>query len=72
MDARPHVAGRLGAQRHVVASVLDQAVRNDRDGVLTPQEIEAVRDLADAHRAFGVDLSDMLPADALARLRLDS
>jgi hypothetical protein len=71
MDARPHVAGRLGAQRHVVASVLDQAVRNDRDGVLTPEEIEAVRDLADAHRAFGFDLSDMLPADALAILRLD-
>lgn len=71
VDVRPQVAATLRAQRHVLASVLDQAARNERDGVLTPEEIEAVRDLADAHRAFGADLSDMASADALATLRLD-
>lgn len=70
MDARPHVAAALHAQRHVLASVLDQAARNERDGVLTPEEIGAVRDLADAYRAFGIDLADVVPADVLDALRL--
>lgn len=70
-DARPHVASAMYAQRHVLASVLDQAARNERDGVLTPEEIGAVRDLADAHRAFGLELSALIPADVLELLRLD-
>lgn len=69
-DARPHVAAALRARRHVLASVLDQAARNARDGVLTQQEQEAVRDLADAHRAFGADLAKLAPADVLELLCL--
>lgn len=71
-DARPHVEAALRAQRHVLAAVLDQAARNERDGMLTLQEREAVRDLADAHRAFGAELPDLLSADLLATLGLDA
>lgn len=72
MDARPHAGAAMRAQRHVLVSVLDQAVRNHVDGVLTPQERHAVRDLADAHRAFGADLPGLLSTDALELLGLDA
>lgn len=71
MDARPHAGAAMRAQRHVLASVLDQAARNARDGVLTPEEVGAVRDLVDAHRAFGAGLAELVSIDALESLGLD-
>lgn len=70
-DARAYVATRLRAQRHVLTTVLDLAAANARDGVLTEQALAAVQNLADAHRAFGVDLSDLVPIAQLQLLRLE-
>ncbi|WP_287599028.1 GIY-YIG nuclease family protein [Thermomonas sp.] len=71
-DARGHIGASVHTQRHVLATVLDQAVRNARDGVLTPQEIDAVRDLAEAHGAFGGDLSALVTDEGRALLHLGS
>ena len=69
-DARAQVAATLRARRHLLSSVLDQLAANARDGVLAPNEIEAVRDLAEAHRAFGTDLSTLASEDVLQVLGL--
>lgn len=69
-DARAQVAATLHERQYLFASVLDQLAANARDGVLAPEQIDAVRDLAEAHRAFGADLSGLAPGDVLRMLGL--
>ena len=69
-QARTHAAVAMQARRHVLVTVLDQAAREHRDDLLSPAQRVAVRDLADAHRAFGDDLADLLDADARTLLDL--
>ncbi|RZA12322.1 MAG: GIY-YIG nuclease family protein [Lysobacteraceae bacterium] len=71
-EARTHVALAMRARRDRLATVVDQAFREHLDRLLVPAQLDAVRDLVDAHRALGEDLSDLAAPEVFAALRLQA
>jgi hypothetical protein len=64
--ARPWFARAMQQRADVLAGLLAQALRDMADGVMTPAQHEALRDLVDAHRAFDEGIPERFAAELSA------
>lgn len=72
LQARPRLGAAMASVREKIPSLVQQAFEEHCSGFLSPPQLNSVRDMLDAQRAFDIDMDELIPPDIRTELGLHS